>query len=102
MGAAVTVILMKERRMVEAFERAGATTAASARAPSDLGVPADGIGWRRLHERAVVRETSPGSGLYYLDEEVWAALRRMRRRLMFGMAIIALALLLFSLGVLRT
>ena len=33
---------------------------------------------RRLHDRAVIREAAPG--VYYLDEEVWTAVRRTRRR----------------------
>jgi hypothetical protein len=81
MGAAVAVIMMKERQIVAAFERAGATTPSSGRAPAEMDVDPYGVGWRRLHERAVVRESSPGSGLYYLDVEVWQALRRLRHRL---------------------
>ena len=46
MGAAAAVILMKERQLVEAFERAGATTLASAGFPADIGVEPSGIGWR--------------------------------------------------------
>jgi hypothetical protein len=92
MGAAVAVILMKERQVVEAFERAGATTAATGRSPTDLGVHPAGVGWRRLRERAIVRESSPGTGLYYLDLDVWQATRRTRRRLLAIMLIIVLAL----------
>lgn len=80
MGAAAAVILMKERRIVEAFERAGATSPASARTPDDLGVDPHGIGWRRLRDHAVVREAIPGADRYYVDVDVWQALRRMRRR----------------------
>jgi hypothetical protein len=93
MGAAVAVILMKERQIVEAFERAGATTAHTGRSPTELAVDPDGIGWRRLRERAVVREASPGTGLYYLDVEVWQATRRTRRRVLAVVFIVMLALL---------
>ena len=92
MGAAVAVILMKERQVVEAFERAGATTAAAGRSPTDLGIHPDGVGWRRLRERAIVRESSPGTGLYYLDVEVWQATRRTRRRVIAMLVVIMLAL----------
>jgi hypothetical protein len=93
MGAAVAVILMKERQIVEAFERAGVTTAAAGRSPTDLDVDPNGIGWRRLRERAIVREASPGTGLYYLDVEVWQATRRTRRRVLVVVLILMLALL---------
>ena len=91
MGADAAVILIKERRMAEAFERAGATSPDRAVLPSDLSVGAHGVGWRRLRERAVVRESSPGSGLFYLDVEVWQALRRTRRRLIVVAIVVALA-----------
>jgi hypothetical protein len=94
MGAAAAVILMKERQVVEAFERAGAVTPARAMSASDVGVEPDALGWRRLHERAIVRESAPGSGLYYLDVEVWQAQRRMRRRILFIVLGIAIALAL--------
>jgi hypothetical protein len=93
MGAAAAVILMKERQVVEAFERAGATTARAGRSPTELAVDPDGIGWRRLRERAIVREASPGTGLYYLDVEVWQATRRTRRRVLAVVLIVMLALL---------
>jgi hypothetical protein len=93
MGAAVAVILMKERQLVEAFERAGATAASAGRSPAELDVDPDGVGWRRLRERAIVREASPGTGLYYLDVEVWQATRRTRRRVLAVVLIVMLALL---------
>jgi hypothetical protein len=93
MGAAAAVILMKERQVVETFERAGATAAGAGRSPTDLGVDPNGVGWRRLRERAIVREASPGTGLYYLDVEVWQATRRTRRRVLAVVFIVMLALL---------
>ena len=80
MGAAVAAIItMKERQVVEAFERAGATTPESARPFDSLGVDVDGLGMRRLRDRAVIREAAPGQ--FYLDVEVWQAVRRQRQRL---------------------
>lgn len=98
MGAAAAVILMRERRVVEAFERAGATSPDRAIPPSDVNVDESGIGWRRLRERAIVREAAPGR--FYLDVEVWQANRRMRHRIAFVMAVLLLAALVF--GVLGT
>jgi hypothetical protein len=46
---------------------------------------------------AVARETAPGTGTYYLDEEVWTAVRRTRHRI----ATIFIAILApFLIGVL--
>ena len=57
---------------------------------------------RRLRERAVVRETPPDSGHYYLDVEVWRALRRTRRRVLAAVLIVAVAASLASyFGALR-
>src|SRR4051812_50227258 len=80
MGAAAAAVVIAERRIVEAFELAGATSAASARTPGELAVDTYGVGWRRLTNRAVVREAAPGSGKYYLDREGWQAVRRTRMR----------------------
>ena len=96
MGAAVAVILSKERHVVEAFERAGATAAERARPASDLQVEPNSLGFRRLRRQAVIREARPGE--FYLDAEVWAAVRRSRRRL--GIALlVAILLAALLLGV---
>ena len=79
MATAVGVILIKERHIVDAFERAGATAPDRALPLADVPVEPGGVGMRRLRDRAVVREARPGE--YYADLEVWEALRRTRRRL---------------------
>jgi len=98
MGAAgVAIILMKERHVAEAFERAGITSAEKARAPEELGVGMHGLGWRRLVDRAIVRESSPGK--WYLDVPSWVATRRLRRRrslVLFVLAIVAAAFIIFN------
>jgi actin-like ATPase involved in cell morphogenesis len=95
MGAAVAVLLAKERHIVTAFERVGAVTQKRARTPEDVGVDAQRLAWRRLRERAIVRDA--GDGRYYLDVEVWEANRRLRRRMM--LVFLALILLLALLPV---
>jgi len=100
MGAAAAVILMKERQVVEAFERAGATSPDRATDPANIGVEQGGIGWRRLRDHAVVREASPGSGRYYVDIEVWQALHRIRRRLMgIVLAVVIVLIVMTFLGI---
>jgi hypothetical protein len=92
MGAAVTIMLIKERQVVDAFMRAGATSATTAVQPDDLSVDLGGVGGRRLVRGGVLREA--GDGRYYLDVLGWEALRRHRRRVLF------VILLLIALGAL--
>jgi hypothetical protein len=94
MGATVAVVLVKERHVVDAFLRAGATSPERAVVPEDIGADLTGIGGRRLLRHAVLRATSPGR--YYLDEPTWNAIRSMRRRLVFVLlAVVGLAALYF-------
>ena len=85
-SAAAAAVLIKERHVVEAFQRAGATSPERAVVPEDIGVDLTGVGGRRLLRHAVLRATSPG--LYYLDEPTWIALRSTRRRLVFVLLVI--------------
>jgi hypothetical protein len=90
MGAAVAaVVMMKERQIVEAFQRVRATSPETARPLDTFDVDTDGVGMRRLRDRAVIREAHPGH--FYLDVEVWQAVRRQRRRLALVMFIIVAA-----------
>ena len=92
MGGAVAVMIIKERQMVEAFTRAGATSPASGVYPSDIAVDLTSIAGRRLADGAIVREA--GDGRFYVDIPSWEALRRRRRRVLF------IILLLIALGLL--
>src|SRR5687767_7901851 len=71
------VIRKREREVVDDFRRGGATDPTSAKSLADLGLE-DSWPVRRLQKRAVIREPQPG--VMYLDEEVWAAVRRTRRQ----------------------
>ena len=82
-------ILRKERRVVEHFRQAGATSPPRAVTLDELH-ERHGLGLRRLRDRAVIREAHPGH--FYLDEEVWEALSRTRRRV--SVAVLALIVLL--------
>lgn len=96
MGApAVAAILRRrEQEVIDDFRAAGATSPDRAQSYQAVGV-GESLAIKRLHNRAVIREASPG--MYYLDEEVWSAVVRTRRRLVITMlSLIAL----FSLGVL--
>jgi|SRR5438105_9600338 len=96
MATAAAVILMKERRVVEAFTAADATSPDRARPIEALGVDPSGIAMRRLQEHAVIREGAPGR--FYLDVPSWQALRRMRRRIVFLLLIVLIVAI--ALGVL--
>ena len=96
MGAAVTIMLIKERQIVEAFMRAGATSASSAVHPGDIAVDLGGVGGRRLISRAIIREA--GEGRYYLDLLGWEALRRHRRRVLFAILMLVALFALFLAG----
>ena len=70
--------MIKERHIVEAFERAGATSPERAVTLEELGIP-NRVAARRLKARAVLREAAPGR--FYVDLPGWLALRRLRRRI---------------------
>ena len=97
MGApAVAAILRRrEQEVIDDFRAAGATSPDRAQSYQAMGL-GESLAIRRLHNRAVIREAAPGS--YYLDEEVWSAVLRTRRRLVITMlsvfAVLGLGLLL--------
>lgn len=95
---AAAAIVIKERHIVESFQRARATSPDRATTPEALGVH-EGNAFRLLVGHAVLRETQPG--MYYLDEPSWAALGRMRRRIVVVILVAAVVILLTSLIVER-
>lgn len=103
MATAAAAVAIAERRMVEAFERAGATSPERARTPDELAVEPESRSWRRLANRAVIREAGSGSGRFYLDRDVWQAVRRTRKRMAIVLLLILLGVWLYiaTVGVLR-
>lgn len=89
--AIAAVIRRREREVVDDFRRGGATSPTTAKSLAELGLT-DSWPVRRLQRRAVIREPEPG--IMYLDEEVWAAVRRTRRRvaLTFGAVMLLLVI----------
>ena len=98
-AAAVAIMRMKERQVVDDFRAAGAVSPSTAQSYAAMGFGVTRA-VKRLHDRAVIREASPG--LYYLDEEVWIAVRRNRRRraVMLG-SVLALVFLGLAVGFLK-
>ncbi len=85
--------------VVDDFRAAGALSPSTAQSYTTVGIGAS-LAVKRLHNRAVIREAAPGT--YYLDEEVWAAVRRTRRRLVTVIiSILALVLLGILLGTIK-
>ena len=97
MGAAAVAAIMRrrEQEVIDDFRAAGATSPDRAQSYQAMGL-GESLAIRRLHNRAVIREAAPGT--YYLDEEVWSAVLRTRRRLVITMlsvfALLGLGLLL--------
>jgi hypothetical protein len=102
MGAAAiaAIIRRREQEVVDDFRAAGATSPAKALSYAALGL-SDTFAVERLRNRAVIREAAPET--YYLDEEVWTAVRRTRRRIAtILLLVIALVLLGLLFGIVRT
>jgi hypothetical protein len=99
MGAAAVAAIMRrrEREVVDDFRAASALSPSTAQSYTALGL-GHSLALKRLHDRAVIREAAPG--VYYLDEEVWAAVRRTRKRI--ATVLIAILLLLFLGSLLGT
>jgi hypothetical protein len=93
MGAAAAVAIMRrrEREVVDDFRAAGAISPATAQSYNAIGL-GESMAIRRLHDRAVIRESAPG--LWYLDEEVWTAVQRTRRRV--AVVMLVLVVLIFA------
>lgn len=101
MGApAVAAILRKrEQEVIDDFRAAGATSPDRAQSYQAIGL-SDTLAIKRLRNRAVIREAAPG--VYYLDEEVWSAVVRTRRRLVITLlSMIALVALGVLLGIIK-
>jgi hypothetical protein len=88
MGAAAIAAILRrrEQEVVDDFRAAGATSPGAAQSYNALGL-GDSFAIERLRDRAVIREAAPG--IFYLDEEVWTAVRNARRR----MALVIIAIL---------
>jgi len=101
MGApAVAAILrLREQEVIDDFRAAGATSPDRAQSYQAIGL-GDSLAIKRLRNRAVIREVAPGT--YYLDEEVWAAVIRTRRRLVITLlSVISLMLLGILVGIIK-
>ena len=101
MGAAVVAaaMRMREQEVIDDFRAAGAISPDRAQSYSAAG-HGHYIAVRRLRNRAVIREAAPG--VYYLDEEVWAAVQRTRRRLLtVFISILAILLIGLWLGIVK-
>ncbi|KQZ68176.1 hypothetical protein ASD55_16690 [Rhodanobacter sp. Root561] len=91
----IAVMMVKQRKIVRAFERAAATTPATACRPEQLGLK-QGMAWYSLVQHAVLR--CPGEGRYFLDMANWQRLRKRRQRV--ALAVMAILLGLLALMVL--
>lgn len=98
-AAAAAILRRREQQVIDDFRAAGATSPELAQSYTAIGL-GDSLAIRRLRNRAVIREAAPGT--YYLDEEVWTAVRRTRQRLVIMMlSIIAVLAIASLLGVVK-
>ena len=91
-------ILRRERKVVRQFREAGATTPGAARSLDELQVHGN-VALRRLRHRAVIREA--GGDRFYLDEEVWEAMSRDRRRVSIAILCLRVVFIIAVLAVRR-
>jgi hypothetical protein len=89
--AVAAMMRRREQEVVDDFRAAGALSLSTAQSYTAIGL-GESLALKRLRNRAVIREASPGA--YYLDEEVWAAVRRTRRRIATTILAILIALLI--------
>jgi hypothetical protein len=96
---AASILVLKEKELLEHFRQQGALTMATARTLNALSI-SENVEFRRLRARAVIREGPTGA--YYLDEASWTAVRRARQRLLTVLLImamvVAIAVVVFARG----
>jgi hypothetical protein len=89
----------REQEVIDDFRAANATSPERAQSYTALGF-GESLAVKRLKNRAVIREAAPGA--YYLDEEVWAAVRRTRLRLLTTfMLLLGIVLLGILFGIIK-
>jgi hypothetical protein len=101
MGAAAVAAAIARRgqEVIDDFRAAGATSPDRAQSYTALGI-GESLAMRRLRNRAVIREAAPG--VFYLDEDVWAAVRRMRHRVLgLFLLIVAVVSIGIFLGIIK-
>ena len=84
-SAAAAAVIAREKRIVAAFRAAGATSAEKAVVPQDIGVNGR-VAFKKLVGHDILREA--GDGRFYLDEQKWKDLRRLRHRVILIMLLI--------------
>lgn len=87
-----TLLMLKQRTIVQVFARAAAVSADQARSADELGLRV-GVAWQQLASHGVLR--SPASGRWFLDRGAWRQL--CRRRLAWIVAALAGVLLIWLL-----
>jgi hypothetical protein len=90
-GAVAAMIAKREREVVDDFRAAGAISPERAQSYTASGFGAS-LAIKRLHDHAVIREAAPGT--YYLDEEVWTAVRRTRMRIVMLLMLVLVVVLI--------
>jgi hypothetical protein len=91
-GAVAAAAVRRQRIILEAFARVGATYPEGAKSLDEVGVDPDDRFVRRLQNADVIREGIPGR--FYFDVERWHARRQSRVLIVLALALIVAALAL--------
>lgn len=87
------VIILKQNQLMRRFAAAEATAPTTAKVPEDIGCRQSWI-FRRMVSRGVF--VPVGDGRFYMDEDAAAEFKRRRRaRLLWMLALVAVAMALF-------
>lgn len=93
MNTVATVLLIRMKRIVQAFRRANATHPGRAIIPSEHGVR-EGLAFRRLVQRGVL--VTVNAQRYYMNEDAEARYRKQRQRVVLIVTLFGLALFILT------
>lgn len=90
--SAATVIIMKQKRYIDTFNRLGATSAEKAISLEEANIRRSYI-FNRMVGRGIFIPC--GNGKFYIDNQVVEALTNLRRKVAFAAILLLLAMLLY-------
>jgi hypothetical protein len=91
---AVAALIRREKQIIEAMRAAGAVTPDTAVTMQAIGMH-ERLAFRKLRNRGVLREAAPD--YFYLDDQRWESLTRLRHTIAGVMIVIALAVIVYVL-----
>jgi hypothetical protein len=95
-GSAPAAVRWNENKIIAAFRSAGAVASTAAKTPASVGVLGGPL-FHKLRRLHVLREVA--TGVYYLDEERWEAVRKQRRIVLVATLIVVVVVVVLALSV---